>query len=371
MTITTERLDALIAKIYDAALDHERWKSFMLDCADALGAAQSTLVMYNHADPGQAVVRTTRFDPNIERIFVERREAEDQWAQRLLAKAPGSVHRGSDLVGLAEWRRTAIYADVCRPIDVEYMLGGIIESKPELIAGFSVLRGKSKGDFTDQEMAVVKLLMEHLRRAFDIHIRFSAVRSRTAALESALNIMSDAVFTVDNDVRVVATNPAAKSLLSRVDGIAVRGGKLAFADDAAQRLLESSIGNRSTPTKALTYGFMSRSGARCVPYHVRVHPALIDREETPQVNRCYSFVVILNAAGNHAPSPEFLRRYVGVTTAEARLISQLLAGRSLAEAARDLELSIHTVRGQLKSAFQKLGVHSQSQLVLYFSRLIT
>ena len=116
---------------------------------------------------------------------------------------------------------------------------------------------------------------------------------------------------------------------------------------------------------------MSRSCSGRAPHHVRVHPASIDREETPQLNRRYSFVVILNAAANRSPSPEFLRRYVGVTMAEARLISQLLAGRSLAEAAGELDLSIHTVRGQLKSVFQKLGVHSQSQLILYFSRLIT
>jgi DNA-binding CsgD family transcriptional regulator/PAS domain-containing protein len=371
MTITTERLDTLIARIYEAALDPERWESFMLDAADTLDAAQSTLVLYDHADPEHAVVRTTRFDPHIERIFVERREAEDEWALRLLAKPPGSVQRGSDLVSLPEWRRTAIYADVCRPMDAEYMLGGIIERKPELTAGFSVLRGKKKGDFTAQEMAVVESLMEHLRRAFDIHTRFAAARFRAATLEGALNTVSDAVFTVDADLNVVSTNRAAEGLLSRADGIVVRCGKLVFGDDTAQRLLESAIGNRSARTKALRYGFMSRSCSGRAPHHVRVHPASIDREETPQLNRRYSFVVILNAAANRSPSPEFLRRYVGVTMAEARLISQLLAGRSLAEAAGELDLSIHTVRGQLKSVFQKLGVHSQSQLILYFSRLIT
>lgn len=52
-----------------------------------------------------------------------------------------------------------------------------------------------------------------------------------------------------------------------------------------------------------------------------------------------------------------------LTRAETRLVEQLLQGRRPAEAARELEVTIHTVRTYLKRLYGKLGVKSQAMLV--------
>lgn len=52
-----------------------------------------------------------------------------------------------------------------------------------------------------------------------------------------------------------------------------------------------------------------------------------------------------------------------LTRAEVRLVEQLLKGRTPAEAAEALEVSIHTVRTYLKRLYLKLGVKSQAMLV--------
>jgi DNA-binding CsgD family transcriptional regulator len=51
------------------------------------------------------------------------------------------------------------------------------------------------------------------------------------------------------------------------------------------------------------------------------------------------------------------------TKAEMRLIDQLLQGRTPAEAAEELGVTIHTVRTYLKRLYQKTGVRSQATLV--------
>jgi len=52
-----------------------------------------------------------------------------------------------------------------------------------------------------------------------------------------------------------------------------------------------------------------------------------------------------------------------LTKAEARLVEQLLMGRTPAEAAEALGVTIHTVRTYLKRLYGKLGVSSQALLM--------
>jgi DNA-binding CsgD family transcriptional regulator len=51
------------------------------------------------------------------------------------------------------------------------------------------------------------------------------------------------------------------------------------------------------------------------------------------------------------------------TRAEMRLVEQLLAGHTPAEAAQELGVTIHTVRTYLKRLYQKVGVKSQATLI--------
>lgn len=58
-----------------------------------------------------------------------------------------------------------------------------------------------------------------------------------------------------------------------------------------------------------------------------------------------------------------LQSVYNLTPAETRLVEQLLRGRRPVEAARELEVTIHTVRTYLKRLYNKLGVKSQAMLV--------
>jgi DNA-binding CsgD family transcriptional regulator len=60
---------------------------------------------------------------------------------------------------------------------------------------------------------------------------------------------------------------------------------------------------------------------------------------------------------------ELLRRLFGLTPAEARLSERLVQGRTVDEAARDLDISTGTARIHLKSVFAKTGVSRQTELV--------
>lgn len=60
---------------------------------------------------------------------------------------------------------------------------------------------------------------------------------------------------------------------------------------------------------------------------------------------------------------EQLLETLGLTVAERRLAQHLLAGKSLADAAEESNLTIATARSYLKRIFAKTGIHRQSQLI--------
>jgi len=61
---------------------------------------------------------------------------------------------------------------------------------------------------------------------------------------------------------------------------------------------------------------------------------------------------------------------MGLTVAEQRLARQLLAGKSLAAAAKENNLTIGTARSYLKRIFAKTGIHRQSQLITLYHTLM-
>jgi DNA-binding CsgD family transcriptional regulator len=77
---------------------------------------------------------------------------------------------------------------------------------------------------------------------------------------------------------------------------------------------------------------------------------------------CYA-LAICDMEHNPEIAPELLGKMFRLTKAELRLALQMLAGRTPAEAAREMEVTIHTVRTYLKRLYLKVGVKSQASLV--------
>jgi PAS domain S-box-containing protein len=63
------------------------------------------------------------------------------------------------------------------------------------------------------------------------------------------------------------------------------------------------------------------------------------------------------------------RRAAGLTPREHEVLELLADGRDAVEIARRLDLSLHSVRGHIKSLLRKLRVHSQLQAVVVAARL--
>jgi DNA-binding CsgD family transcriptional regulator len=66
----------------------------------------------------------------------------------------------------------------------------------------------------------------------------------------------------------------------------------------------------------------------------------------------------------------FLKHRFDLTPAEARLVLCLITGESLRPCARALGIKYETLRGHLKSIFQKTNTHRQAELMMVVMRAL-
>jgi DNA-binding CsgD family transcriptional regulator len=184
---------------------------------------------------------------------------------------------------------------------------------------------------------------------------------------AVLDMLSFAVFVVDENRKPLYTNAKASALLREGGPFHLdQVGRLRIAEDADDKAFRES-----------TSALHRRSGARntcLVPIHVNgASPAMfawisvlplnaIDSHCADSGSRnCFSVMVTARSRG--PVGKEVLADLFGLTLAESRLAECLIQGISPTQYAAQQGLSQNTVRNQLKSIFEKTGVRRQSDLV--------
>ncbi|MDZ7676652.1 MAG: helix-turn-helix transcriptional regulator [Acidimicrobiales bacterium] len=173
----------------------------------------------------------------------------------------------------------------------------------------------------------------------------------TAALRNALGHMGDpvtphgpVVILLDGSGNVRSRSHGADEVLEDlridVDGDGDLPGTLMIA---AARARSSRSSTR------LTTRLRGRSGR-----WVRVHVTPMDGDDTVSVT--------IDAARPGDLVPILLDSY-GLTERETDIVLQICRGAATKEIARDLSISVHTVRDHLKTIFDKAGVNSRGELV--------
>jgi len=91
-------------------------------------------------------------------------------------------------------------------------------------------------------------------------------------------------------------------------------------------------------------------------------PLLLQIARVPGV-RARACVIVTDPAAGRDINIQPLAQVFALTPVETRLVSQLVQGRNVQEAARALHLKVETVRTYLKQVFQKTSTHRQVELV--------
>jgi len=231
----------------------------------------------------------------------------------------GSAVKFSDFLSAREYHRREIYADFFQPLGVEDQLATLIEVQSPMIG---VAFNRDRRSFTERDRTLLNLLRPHLASAHANLQTRAADLALVSALERGLELEGEGVVVLRND---------------RIDAASQEG----------QRILERWFGGMHPPIPLMP--------SLPITYErdeVRLTIRLVEREP----------IVLLLQERRLSPSPQHAS-LLGLTARETEVMRFVARGRSDAEIADALVVSVRTVQKHLEHVFTKLRVQTRELAV--------
>lgn len=223
----------------------------------------------------------------------------------------------------------------------------------------------------------LKLAAFHLGCAFGRNQEGPRIAHASSLAEALLERLSIPVLVMDAQRVVRHMNRAAAEVLRHHRQLRVEHGVLQF-----QRARDSSEIDRVLCAVGIRPGYRERSAAECLQglvrlaadassqvAHLLLFPAMTRTSLGLLGEEALAVVFVFSRHRVVAEDPQMFAELFGLTSAEARLLTGLIAGMPLKRIASTFQLSEHTVRCQLKSLMKKMHIRQQPDLVSFLSTL--
>ena len=358
------RFSKLLNLLYEGVLTPSAWKDFVNELCAQTGCDMAAVTLHDFAN----------LAPDIGLSVGIPDRTLDEWKDYFGPKNPrtkeigGILERNGQFLSTGDpalWDsrvRDGEYSDWQIRRDLYYSTLMVVKGTSG-IASVSLMRSRSQKPFGPREVSMVKPLMPHIRRVFEIHSHNQALRAVAEAERMALDRLDAAVLAMDDAGRVMAMNECAERILSRAEVVGLSNGKLFAADPPDSKKLEMLV---TTAAKGAGSAVTLRTAKSAIPWTIIATPFLSDRIFSRR--RPCALIFILDPLRKPASRSASLRTF-GLTPAECRLANLLHEGIELRRAAERSGMTFGTARFTLKTVFQKTGTHRQSQLMRLLSSL--
>lgn len=364
--VTTDDLLDLVGSIYEAGADHRRWPEVMQQTIRVMGNSGCHLMLTDSQTA--RISRSVHFNMP-DRMIQEYNSEVIHVCPRMTS---GRRHpdwdmfwdyqhideRGIDRSGYYDWLQRS--GD-----NIRYYLAARlhpVDRKEVPVNYLSLAFRRREGHASRAHIRLFARLVPHFSRALEIGRRVGTGElARVASLEF-LDLLPDAVILLDAAGRILVANRPAQALVQQ--GSLVLGParpRLANRqqDASLQALLAGATGTAKGQGMA-GGGVIRLAGS---PDSVLSVVPLVGDSTEPTLALARVAVFIRQASEAVVPTAEDLQSAFGLTAAEARLACALAGGSSLARVAKDVGVSIHTARAQLKQVLGKTSTHRQADLV--------
>ncbi len=364
-----EQLLATIESIYDAGMDEAQWPLALESLSDLLGGTGTTVALRDGAGCFP-VYHFTRYSPELHRTYPEYYHRVDP-NLAFVARAPLGVYTDRMVMPKAELRRSEIYNDFGLPNDMASVIHAFAFRTADCACLVVAGRSLRAGDFEEEHVETLNLLLPHLGRAMRLHLRLGAARTRADSAIEVLERLTLGVLLVDQRARVILANRAAEAALARADGIGVDASGLRAATPSQTSALRQLIARAADRTRIAGRGGALRLDRPSMrrPLSVLVAPlGTTGAAWLPELMP--AAIVFVSDPEQDAPRPApHLRALYGLTSAEAAAAEAIAQGQGVKDAAEALGVASTTVRWHLQRVFEKTGTTRQAELARLVERL--
>lgn len=356
-----DALGATADHIYEAALVPEHWPT-ALETLAKVGGAQGT-VLFSVTEWQTNWTASTSLLPTMQE-FVEQ-----GWAERNTRMSNGirkNLHRYPGFITEAQYydegqiEHDQLNQKFFRKYGLGHSAGTIAHLPHGDMLCYSLERRLEYGPVAEDEIQQLNSLRPHLVRAAVVAARVGYNRERTAvdAMETlgfpAVALGANGIVTLQN------------ALAGHASGWSIGAfDRLVMATSRTRDMLATALGTIS-----------SSKGPRSIPVpdrheNVRSVLHLIPvRKSAHDVFTRAVAIAILTSCDQQGSNPGLLQALFDLTPAEAAVADRIGAGDSVEQIAVSTGRSVVTIRNQLASIYQKVGVDRQTELVRLLNRLV-
>lgn len=377
MTLSQHHLD-IVSRLYDAAIDPNRWTESLDQLAAEIGAKSSALLILETLNEYRYSISKCSSHINLqpEDARIYERDYSKYEAEHFarVAKMPaGKIIKEIDYVDDPNAYRY-------RP-DVAFL-----EQRFGIFERFAVRLNEEKAWFdcitfqydtsrpniTRAEVEVLRQFIPHIAKTTNLSRTFIELKNRYSAVLGVLDRLFVGVFLLLDSGEVLLKNTTADNLVSKQDGLFItRDKKLSCSDSRTSRQLKLAIKNAcGTAAAEKNSGSARLKVARPSgndSYLVDISPI---RDTDKEIDAHYrgAIAMVIDCDQRLPININGLQTLYELTAAEASVAQHLIEGKKVNEVAEIRGTSPETVKSQAKSIFSKTQSNSRTEL---FNRLLS
>ncbi|GLQ18060.1 helix-turn-helix transcriptional regulator [Maritalea porphyrae] len=348
-------------------MDGQYWSEFVGMLSQVTGVPQSFLIGIgaNAQQPFQPI--TPNLSPEFLASYGSTYGRHDSWLQAFQQLGANKIWSTDEVLGRREVERSVLYNEWLRPQeDIVRGVGGVVsrEYSRTIVLGANIRRNDN--DFLEREwQATAEFLIPHIRQAFAMSLVIGEEQIKANVETERHGSRVGAICVVSAAGMLIYANDVAKSLIEKEKVFAIgRSDRLHMLDVNCALDYQVALFGMLSPSSirpTITTGFLPELGT----FEMRF--AKIEPFEVPIP---FSFSpdkpVLLITLAEHRHSIDQagrLEKRFGLTSAEASIIERFSCGHPLRDISIQRQVSVNTVRNQMKNAMQKMGVSTQVELM--------
>jgi DNA-binding CsgD family transcriptional regulator/PAS domain-containing protein len=366
------KLIAAIDAAHAAALDETLWPDALTSLARLFGAAGATLEDFAKRPFGLRYFRFAGLPTRAETEYLAHYQHNNPRAEYAFRNLSQAILCDYALIDETTMDRHAYYSKYLTSLDLRYFMSGQIMDTPDAQAIVSIQRSRRQGHVEKSDLARMRRLLPHLRRAYDVSRRLRQPATAVRAFEHLLDWLTDGVAIVRFDGWIIHANEAFLAIARRSDGVRIRRGAVEFAAGRSSEQFAKAVGavmrlgagDADTDVPA-DFALPRRDGD--LAYVVSGRP--LPRGGGGIGEGAAAIVFVHDPQARGARMVPLMRGVFGLTEAEANLAEALRAGTSIGDYARERMLSLNTVYWHLRRIKEKTGCRRLPELITKLNEL--
>lgn len=365
----------LINAIYDAATRSDLWPRVLDGIRKFCGTDQCTIFFYDGIEQHRNYAAAARLKIQTLDLYLDQfiTSQAEQLNNQLRCLPTGKVVTDIDIFQLSGNSYAQIvgekYMQSLWP-KLQFQAGVVLFRSENSCAGLALQNMEDTRSIDGYMIERLQRLTPHLIQATHIRQRINQLEKANNAFEAVLKYIRLGVILLDENYRLTFINPEAMRAFSKCANIQYKLHQKFQLADAVQNASALSISTEKYQKRKI----VATETSIKVDYpngHLKLNLFAINSNQyipipnkTEIAGNARYLVLIQDSCRPCTLPTQYLKQAYGITPAEGELVTHLVNGASLVEAAEMREITHETARWQMKNIMQKTGAHTQTELAL-------